>query len=63
MILLIEYHDSRYLLVELTGSAAKHRVLPSARATKTIEKDKYAGMILILPDIYIYIYIYIHNML
>ena len=61
MMILIEYHDSRYLLVELTGSAVKHRALPSARAKleewEKVGKDKYAGMTLILLDIYIYIYI------
>ena len=61
MILLIEYHDSRYLLVKLTGSGAKHGVLPSTRAAKTIEKNKHAGMILILHETHTHIYIYISS--
>ena len=55
---LIEYNNCRYLLVELMGSAAKHRILPAIRVER---KDQNTGMTLIwlgLTATYIYIYIY-----
>ena len=58
---LIEYNNSRYLLVELMGSAAKHRILPAIRVER---KDQNTGMTLIwlgLTTTYIYIYIYISS--
>ena len=60
---LIEYNNSRYLLVELMGSAAKHRILPAIRVER---KDQNTGMTLIwlgLTTTYIYIYIYIYHLI